>query len=259
MFFTLLSKTAFKSMKGNRAYFFLYIVGVVFYIILHYFLNSSKCPSALAPHKKYIYYILFIDAVLAYMLFNPNKKNDVDEDKKNGNHEDGDGDDNDGNDNDGNDGNGNGAEGSREHYNNAQLETISENMKKTKKMQEQTTRIQQPQKETHKETHEETSSKSSKSTKSSSRNLSKKEELNRQYKKLLKLNKKKKSKSKSKDSDSHHEKSPTRKNSGNRNHDNNDNDNDNNDNNSNNDDDNDDDDDDEEVVTLPKYKSNKGS
>lgn len=89
MFFTLLSKTVLKNEGNSRVYFYLFLAGIVCYIILHYYLNSGERNAMLQKLNNYFYYIVPIDfAIGAYLLksssVKPDKEDDEDEDNDEG-------------------------------------------------------------------------------------------------------------------------------------------------------------------------------
>ena len=69
MIFTLLSKTVLKNEGNSRVYFYLFLAGIVCYIILHYYLNSGERNVMLQKLNNYFYYIVPLDfAIGAWLL-----------------------------------------------------------------------------------------------------------------------------------------------------------------------------------------------
>ena len=84
MFFTLLSKTVLKNEGNSRVYFYLFLAGIVCYIILHYYLNSGERNAILQKLNNYFYYIVPLDFAIGAWLLKTSeiksKKSDEDED-----------------------------------------------------------------------------------------------------------------------------------------------------------------------------------
>lgn len=81
MFFTVLSKTVFQNNTSPRKYFYLFVVGIVFYIALHYFLFMKSHGELVDKMKKYLYYVVPADFALAFFLMNSEKKEKKSEDE----------------------------------------------------------------------------------------------------------------------------------------------------------------------------------
>jgi hypothetical protein len=69
MFFSLASKLPFiTSDNSDKKLLKVFVLGAVFYVMLHYYLFSGKRMEILDKFKNYIYYVMPIDLALAYFL-----------------------------------------------------------------------------------------------------------------------------------------------------------------------------------------------
>jgi len=87
MLFTVLSKTLFKNANCTRAYLYLFLTGMIGYILLHHHLNSYRRTGLRKTVNKYFYYIISIDFVIgAYYVrcvLNRKRKESSDNKKEN--------------------------------------------------------------------------------------------------------------------------------------------------------------------------------
>lgn len=68
MFFSLLGKFFIKNNDNPRAYFYLFVAGMLFYILLHYYLNSRELGGVLSGLNNYLYYIIPVDFLIGAYL-----------------------------------------------------------------------------------------------------------------------------------------------------------------------------------------------
>ena len=76
MFFTLVSKTIITSLESKRDFFYIFMIGCVGYVIVHWYLNMKIRTGVPEMIRKYIYYMMVIDMIIAFVLlqFFPKKK-----------------------------------------------------------------------------------------------------------------------------------------------------------------------------------------
>ena len=83
MFFFILSKTIISDKSSNK-YLSLFVSGMIFYIILHYYINITKPEGFLEYINEYFYYLLVLDFIISISLLNndqvENFKEEDDED-----------------------------------------------------------------------------------------------------------------------------------------------------------------------------------
>ena len=85
MLFAVLSKTLFKNANSTRAYLYLFLTGMVGYILLSYQLNQYRRTGICKTINNYFYYIISIDYVIgAYFIrcVLNRKKRELDDVKK---------------------------------------------------------------------------------------------------------------------------------------------------------------------------------
>lgn len=69
MFYTLISKLPFMANdKSPRKIFKIFVIGSIFYALLHYYLYSSEFSGLLGKAKSYLYYVMAADFAVAYVL-----------------------------------------------------------------------------------------------------------------------------------------------------------------------------------------------
>ena len=85
MFFLILSKTVISNKSSNK-YFSLFVSGMIFYIILHYYMNIIKPEGFLDYLNDYFYYLLVLDFIISISLLNHDEveefNNDDDDDNE---------------------------------------------------------------------------------------------------------------------------------------------------------------------------------
>lgn len=85
MFFFILSKTIISDKSSNK-YLSLFVSGMIFYIILNYYINITKPDGFLEYINEYFYYLLVLDFIISISLLNNDqvenfKEEDDDEDE----------------------------------------------------------------------------------------------------------------------------------------------------------------------------------
>ena len=87
MFFFILSKTIISDKSSNK-YLSLFVSGMIFYIILNYYINITKPEGFLEYINEYFYYLLVLDFIISISLLNNDqvesfKEEDDEEDDEN--------------------------------------------------------------------------------------------------------------------------------------------------------------------------------
>lgn len=91
MFYTLVSRTIITKINTPRDYLYIFLIGSVAYVIIHWYLHMEKREGIVEKAREYLYYLMVFDAIVAYALMmlyptkDAEKDNDVDEsnDKEN--------------------------------------------------------------------------------------------------------------------------------------------------------------------------------
>ena len=69
MFYIISSRIPFiSSDKTNRKYFKVFVIGSIFYVLLHYYLNKEVRQGMIEKVRKYIYYAMGVDLAIACVL-----------------------------------------------------------------------------------------------------------------------------------------------------------------------------------------------
>lgn len=68
MFFTLVGKTIIKQITSPRDYLTIFLIGIVGYVILHWYLHVEKRNGVVEKIREYLYYAMVIDAIVAYFV-----------------------------------------------------------------------------------------------------------------------------------------------------------------------------------------------
>lgn len=88
MFYTLVSRTIITKINTSRDYFYIFLLGSVGYVVLHWYLHMEKREGIVEKAREYLYYAMVLDLIIAYvwMMFSPvksDKKSDSDNDDSN--------------------------------------------------------------------------------------------------------------------------------------------------------------------------------
>jgi heme/copper-type cytochrome/quinol oxidase subunit 4 len=77
MFFTLVSRTIITKINTPRDYLYIFLIGCVGYVILHWYLHMNKKEGMMEKIRQYMYYAMVADLVVAYtlMMIYPVKSN----------------------------------------------------------------------------------------------------------------------------------------------------------------------------------------
>ena len=68
MFYTLVSRTAITKINSPRDYFYIFLLGSIGYVVLHWFLNMDKREGMVEKVREYLYYAMAIDMMIAFAL-----------------------------------------------------------------------------------------------------------------------------------------------------------------------------------------------
>jgi hypothetical protein len=86
MFYTLVSRTIITKITTPRDYLYMFIIGSVGYVVLHWYLHMDKRDGIVEKVREYLYYMMVFDMVTSYVLMTlyPVKsgKPDVSDDEK---------------------------------------------------------------------------------------------------------------------------------------------------------------------------------
>lgn len=76
MFYTLVSRTIITKIDNPRDYLYIFVIGSVGYVVLHWYLHMEKREGIIERVRGYIYYAMVLDAIVAYvmMIMYPPKK-----------------------------------------------------------------------------------------------------------------------------------------------------------------------------------------
>lgn len=82
MFYTLVSRTAITKINTPRDYFYIFLLGSLGYVILHWFLHMEQRDGIVEKVKEYLYYAMVIDIITAFtwMAISPAKTDKKPED-----------------------------------------------------------------------------------------------------------------------------------------------------------------------------------
>jgi type IV secretory pathway VirB10-like protein len=88
MFYTLVSRSIITKINTPRDYFYIFLLGSVGYVILHWYLHMEKRDGIIEKVREYLYYAMVIDIITAYvwMVLSPvktDKKEDSNDETKN--------------------------------------------------------------------------------------------------------------------------------------------------------------------------------
>jgi hypothetical protein len=89
MFYTLVSRTVITKINSPRDYLYIFLLGSVGYVVLHWYLHMDKREGFTEKIREYLYYAMVIDAITAYvlMVMYPSKSSDKKNDKTDDNEE----------------------------------------------------------------------------------------------------------------------------------------------------------------------------
>src|SRR5579872_1640518 len=84
MFYTLVSRTVITKINTPRDYFYIFLIGSIGYVILHWYLHMEQREGIVEKIREYLYYAMVIDVVTAYiwMMLSPVKSDKETEDKE---------------------------------------------------------------------------------------------------------------------------------------------------------------------------------
>lgn len=86
MFYTIVSRTIITKINTPRDYFYIFLLGSVGYIVLHWYLHMDKREGIVEKVREYLYYAMVIDIITTYLLmvFYPVKsdKKDIEDTQK---------------------------------------------------------------------------------------------------------------------------------------------------------------------------------
>ena len=68
MFYTLVSRSIITKINTSRDYLYIFLIGSIGYVILHWYLHMDKCTGILEKTREYLYYAMVVDAITAYAL-----------------------------------------------------------------------------------------------------------------------------------------------------------------------------------------------
>lgn len=68
MFYTLVSRSIITKINTPRDYFYIFLIGSVGYVILHWYLHMDKREGIVEKVREYLYYAMVFDAITAYVL-----------------------------------------------------------------------------------------------------------------------------------------------------------------------------------------------
>lgn len=77
MFYTLVSRSIITKINTPRDYLYIFLIGSIGYVILHWYLHMDKCEGFLEKIREYLYYAMVVDAITAYalmLMYPPNSK-----------------------------------------------------------------------------------------------------------------------------------------------------------------------------------------
>ena len=80
MFYTIVSRSFITKINTSRDYFYIFLIGSVCYVILHWYLHMDKRDGIIEKVREYMYYTMILDGITAYVLMilyppKNNKKN----------------------------------------------------------------------------------------------------------------------------------------------------------------------------------------
>ena len=68
MFYTLVSRSLITKINTPRDYFYIFLIGSVGYVILHWYLHMDKREGIIEKVREYLYYAMVLDVITAYVL-----------------------------------------------------------------------------------------------------------------------------------------------------------------------------------------------
>jgi hypothetical protein len=68
MFFTLVSRTVITKIRTPRDYLYIFLIGSVGYVALHWYLHMEKRESIVEKVREYLYYAMVLDIITAWTL-----------------------------------------------------------------------------------------------------------------------------------------------------------------------------------------------
>jgi transcriptional regulator of acetoin/glycerol metabolism len=74
MFYTLVSKKFIKNIRTQRDYLYIFLTGSIGYISIHWYLHMDNQTGIKQTVKNYLYYIMILDAFVAYSMIRMNVK-----------------------------------------------------------------------------------------------------------------------------------------------------------------------------------------
>ena len=74
MFYTLVSKKFIKNIRTQRDYLYIFLTGSIGYISIHWYLNMDNQTGIKQTVRNYLYYIMILDAFVAYSIIRINTK-----------------------------------------------------------------------------------------------------------------------------------------------------------------------------------------
>ena len=68
MFYTLVSRSIITKINTPRDYFYIFLIGSVGYVVLHWYLHMDKRAGIVEKVREYLYYAMVFDVITAYAL-----------------------------------------------------------------------------------------------------------------------------------------------------------------------------------------------
>ena len=68
MFYTIVSRTIITKVETSRDYLYIFIVGSIGYIALHWYLHMEVKNGIMEKLREYLYYIMVVDMMTAYAM-----------------------------------------------------------------------------------------------------------------------------------------------------------------------------------------------
>ncbi|VBB17847.1 hypothetical protein YASMINEVIRUS_310 [Yasminevirus sp. GU-2018] len=95
MFYTLVSRSLITKINTPRDYFYIFLIGSVGYVALHWYLHMEKREGIVEKVREYLYYAMVLDMITAYVLMmlypaksdKKSEENDDSKDKESSNEE----------------------------------------------------------------------------------------------------------------------------------------------------------------------------
>lgn len=70
MFYTLTTKFVIKKGYCDKDYIYIYVIGSIGYIALHWYLHTKQREGIVGKITQYFYYLLAVDAIIAFSMYN---------------------------------------------------------------------------------------------------------------------------------------------------------------------------------------------